>query len=168
MKNQIISILPILTGLLLIQQLYAQSEKTVVVKVNEPKADIQPTMWGIFFEDINFAADGGIYAELVKNRSFEFSNPLMGWKILKSDNAAGLQIHNRGESNAGNPRFAHINLEKGEGSIALINEGFRGMGVKQGVTYNFSVWLRQQEGSTLKLTIELLNAKDIVIGSANI
>lgn len=41
---------------------------------------IQPTMYGIFFEDINFAADGGIYAELIKNRSFEFDEPLTGWK----------------------------------------------------------------------------------------
>lgn len=41
---------------------------------------IQQTMYGIFFEDINFAADGGIYAELIKNRSFEFDEPLTGWK----------------------------------------------------------------------------------------
>lgn len=41
---------------------------------------IQPTMYGIFFEDINFAADGGLYAELIKNRSFEFDEPLTGWK----------------------------------------------------------------------------------------
>lgn len=44
----------------------------LVVNADKPTASIQPTMWGIFFEDINFAADGGLYAELVKNRSFEF------------------------------------------------------------------------------------------------
>ncbi|MEN9686750.1 MAG: hypothetical protein RLZZ28_2536, partial [Bacteroidota bacterium] len=54
-----------------------------VIKLNEPKASISTSMWGIFFEDINLAADGGIYAELVKNRSFEFNNPLMGWKEQK-------------------------------------------------------------------------------------
>ncbi len=58
--------------------LQSQTPTELIVKVNEPIADIQPTMWGIFFEDINFAADGGIYAELVKNRSFEFDEPLMG------------------------------------------------------------------------------------------
>ena len=42
-------------------------------------------MWGVFFEDINFGADGGLYAELVKNRGFEFPDPLMGWiKIITS------------------------------------------------------------------------------------
>src|SRR6188472_1477487 len=60
------------------------AQHVINVKVNEPKADIQPTMWGIFFEDINLGADGGIYAELVKNRSFEFTKPLMGWTIQQS------------------------------------------------------------------------------------
>ena len=54
-------------------------EQIISVDVTKPVAPVQPTMWGIFFEDINFAADGGIYAELVKNRSFEFLKPLMGW-----------------------------------------------------------------------------------------
>ena len=43
---------------------------------------IQPTMYGIFFEDINFAADGGLYAEKICNRSFEYDNPLQGWKTF--------------------------------------------------------------------------------------
>jgi len=64
---------------LFITALHAQ--RTLTVKVNEPKAEIQPTMWGVFFEDINLGADGGIYAELVKNRSFEFFRPLMGWAV---------------------------------------------------------------------------------------
>ncbi|HEX9602065.1 MAG TPA: alpha-L-arabinofuranosidase, partial [Mariniflexile sp.] len=48
-------------------------------------AKIQPTMYGVFFEDINFAADGGLYAEMIKNRSFEFDNPFMGWNQPNSD-----------------------------------------------------------------------------------
>ena len=55
-------------------------QKTLVINTKTTVAPIQSTMWGLFFEDINFAADGGIYAELVKNRSFEFYKPLMGWK----------------------------------------------------------------------------------------
>ncbi len=52
------------------------------IPVNRPGAGIQPTMYGIFIEDINFAADGGLYAELVKNRSFEFpNNRLQGWSV---------------------------------------------------------------------------------------
>ena len=58
---------------------YAQ-DNTVTVQTKKIGAEIQPTMYGIFFEDINFGADGGLYAELVKNRSFEFSpDHYMGW-----------------------------------------------------------------------------------------
>ena len=56
----------------------AQTAATFTVQTDKPTADVSPTMWGIFFEDINLGADGGIYAELIKNRSFEFVKPLMG------------------------------------------------------------------------------------------
>ena len=58
----------------------AQSAKVFDIDVKKETSTIQPNMWGIFFEDINMGADGGIYAELIKNRSFEFYKPLMGWK----------------------------------------------------------------------------------------
>lgn len=52
------------------------------IDLKKSGAPIQSTMYGIFFEDINYAADGGLYAEMVKNRSFEFPNALQGWKIF--------------------------------------------------------------------------------------
>ena len=55
---------------------------TIDVNTSKLGASIQPTMYGIFFEDINFAADGGLYAELIKNRSFEFPDHYMGWKVF--------------------------------------------------------------------------------------
>lgn len=58
--------------------LQAQTNQ-MVVNAKKVGAEIQPTMYGLFFEDINYAADGGLYAELVKNRSFEFPQNLMGW-----------------------------------------------------------------------------------------
>ena len=77
----------------------SQPPKTFIVKVNEPKGDIQPTMWGIFFEDINLGADGGIYAELVKNRSFEFVKPLMGWTVQRKKFVEGnVLVINRKEA----------------------------------------------------------------------
>ena len=56
----------------------------ITVQADRPGAKINPAMWGIFFEDINFGADGGLYAELVKNRAFEFPHALMGWDHTKS------------------------------------------------------------------------------------
>ena len=74
----------ILLSLLAISAAVTISAQTneMKVRVNKPGAQIQPTMYGIFIEDINFAADGGLYAELVKNRSFEFpNNRLQGWTV---------------------------------------------------------------------------------------
>jgi hypothetical protein len=56
------------------------SQRKLTVVADKPIASVAPTMWGVFFEDINFGADGGLYAELVKNRSFEFPTAMMGWR----------------------------------------------------------------------------------------
>jgi len=149
-------------------KVFAQATLPIVVKVNQPKAAIQPTMWGIFFEDINLAADGGIYAELVKNRSFEFAKPWMGWRILKPDTTTGVLIINRSETNPANPRFARITIGEGEASFGLSNEGFRGMGIKKGMVYHFSVMARQLEGSSLKMRIELVNPQGEIIGATKL
>src|SRR4029078_8098999 len=78
----------------------AQSNVPFIVKADQIKGPVQPTMWGIFFEDINLAADGGVYAELVKNRSFEFAAPMMGWKEQKREGGNGsVLVINRGSSN---------------------------------------------------------------------
>jgi alpha-N-arabinofuranosidase len=158
----------IFTGFLFSIPAIAQKNPPVIVAVDKPEAVIQPTMWGIFFEDINFAADGGIYAELVKNRSFEFAKPLMGWKIMKPDTTTGVLIINRSETDPANPRYARITIAPGEPSFGLSNTGFRGMGIKKGMTYHFSVLARQLEGSTLKMRIELINNQGKVIGATGL
>ncbi len=138
--------------------------KTLVVKAGTPVAPIQPTMWGLFFEDINFAADGGLYAELVKNRSFEFYKPLMGWKKIGEENAGQFQLVNRQYEN--NPRFLRIETSQGK-EIGLINEGFRGMGLVANENYAFSLFAHQSEGvSTLK--VELLDSTGLVIGKTDL
>ena len=125
-------------------------------------------MWGIFFEDINFGADGGIYAELVKNRSFEFSMPLMGWTVHQNKfNEGSVLVLNRQEENTANPRFVRITKNDVNDTLSLTNEGFRGMGIKKGLRYDFSVLCRQQTPG-LKLHIELLNAAGNVIGSTTL
>ncbi|MGD0757020.1 MAG: alpha-L-arabinofuranosidase C-terminal domain-containing protein [Bacteroidales bacterium] len=146
----------------------AQTQNIISVNADRPVSSIQPTMWGIFFEDINFASDGGIYAELVKNRSFEFARPLMGWKILKPDTTTGVLIINRSETNPANPRYARIAIAPGEASFGLSNAGFRGMGIKKGKTYHFSVLALRPEGSTLKMRIELVNPQGKMIGAASL
>jgi alpha-L-arabinofuranosidase len=145
----------------------SNAQHILTVKVNEPKADIQPTMWGVFFEDINMGADGGIYAELVKNRSFEFYKPMMGWKVLGKPATEGdFVVLNRSKEDIANPRYLRVTLHNNaKGSIGLNNEGFRGMGIKNGLRYDFSVMYRQKAANA-KMYIELVNEKGENIGGA--
>jgi alpha-L-arabinofuranosidase len=146
---------------------FAQTSPVITIKANEIKAAVQPTMYGIFFEDINFGADGGLYAELVKNRSFEFYRPLMGWREIRPQNSKdAIQFLIRGE-NAPNPRYARFFVRSASG-YGISNEGFRGMGIKKDNQYEFTVLSRSIEGSTITLRIELVDSKNVKIGEETI
>ena len=149
--------------------IYAQPSNLITVKANEIKAEVAPTMWGVFFEDINMGADGGIYAELVKNRSFEFFKPMMSWKVLGKPATEGdFLVMNRQQTNTANPRFLHVTLHNNsKGSIGLNNEGFRGMGIKKDLGYDFSVMYRQSS-PTIKMHVELVDEKGKNIGGITI
>jgi alpha-L-arabinofuranosidase len=142
-----------------------KAQQVMTVKVDQPGAAIQPTMWGVFFEDINLGADGGLYAELVKNRSFEFTKPMMGWKVLGKPATEGdlLVLHRQG--NTANPRFLRITLHHAGDSIGLSNEGFRGMGIKEGEAYDFSL-MYAQSAAHMVMHIGLVDEAGRSIGAA--
>lgn len=151
--------------------LLAQNKAVFTIQADKPTAEVSPNMYGIFFEDINLGADGGLYAELVKNRSFEFFKPLMGWKLTSTKTVQGfymgseITVINRPEKTATNPRYIQVVLDKHtKGSLGLTNEGFRGMGIKKDLRYDFSV-LYHQKTATAKMHLELVNEKGEVIGS---
>ncbi len=155
--------------LVLCLKLGAQN-RTITVKVTEPAADIQPYMYGVFFEDINLGADGGIYAELIKNRSFEFIKPLMGWKVdQKPFREGAVMVINRQEAaHRSNPRFLRVKLDKTpEDALVMTNEGFRGIGIKQGLRYDFSFMYRTA-ATGIKLHINLLGASGAKIGGTTV
>lgn len=147
----------------------AQSAKTYIIKADSIQAHVQPTMYGIFFEDINMAADGGLYAELVKNRSFEFIPNLMGWtKVQKNGGDGSIEVVNRAKERPENPHFITLSVNSNKGYYGLSNEGFRGMGIKKGETYIFSVIARQHTGSKTSLYIQLADAEGKILGSAQL
>ena len=141
------------------------AQKTLEVDLSKKGAAISPSMWGVFFEDINFGADGGLYAELVKNRSFEFSKPWMGWQKIEKPFIEGqFQIKNQ-PNRPSNPRYLSVQLNNPKkGDLGIVNEGFRGMGLKKDLTYDFSAFYRVKSGS-VKIYAELLNEKGEVIGA---
>lgn len=139
------------------------------IAADKVKAQISPNMYGIFFEDINLAADGGVYAELVKNRSFEFNMPLMGWDEQKKDGGDGrVEVINRAIDKPENAHFIKVYIDSAGGSFGLSNEGFRGMGIKEGEEYSFSVMAKQEGDQNVKLNIELHGDNNAVIGKAEL
>lgn len=152
--------------LLFPETLHAQTFKTIKINIDKSIAKVQPNMWGVFFEDINFGADGGIYAELIKNRSFEFAKPLMGWTIQRTKaNEGEILVVNRKEENTTNPRYVQINTEKG--NFGLSNEGFKGIGVKKGLRYDFSIMYRQLAAG-IKLRLQLISSDNKIIGEGSL
>ena len=136
--------------------LHAQTNE-LVIQTKKTGAEIQPTMYGLFFEDINYAADGGLYAELVKNRSFEFPQHLMGWNTYGK-----VSLMDDGPFER-NPHYVRLS-DPGHGHkhTGLDNEGFFGIGVKKGEEYRFSVWARLPQGGTKEtLRIELVDTKSM-------
>ena len=115
--------------------LTATGQMTMEVNTKKLGAPIQSTMYGIFFEDINYAADGGLYGELVKNRSFEFPQSLMGWQAF-----GRVEVKDDGPFE----RCPHYVMLSAPGHndrrTGLVNEGYFGIGVEKGEQYRFSVW----------------------------
>lgn len=129
-----------------------------VVNANKIGAEIQPTMYGIFFEDINFGADGGLYAEMIENRSFEFPDHLMGWNSF-----GNVSIHHDQPAFDKNPHYASLNYAGHEHKLTgLENHGFFGMGLKKGMRYDFSAYMRAK-GSSATLRIELIGSDNNII-----
>jgi len=146
----------------------ACASPTITIDASSPGEAISPTMYGIFFEDINFAADGGIYAELVKNRSFEFDKPLRGWTVLKDDGIDVRTLPMRDTDNPRNPRYLRIQVDKQGPGVGLQNEGFRGMGVKEGVPSRFSIQARQIDGDIPAIRVELVQSNGTVLASGKV
>ena len=129
----------------------ATAQNVLDVNTKKTGAPIQSTMYGIFFEDINYAADGGLYGELVKNRSFEFPDHLMGWQAFGK-----YDVEDDGPFER-NPHYVVLkDPEHKERRTGLVNEGFFGIGVKKGEKYRFSVWAKAPEGKA-SLRIQLID-----------
>ena len=139
----------------------ASAQRQLTVKANKPGAVIQPTMYGIFFEDINFGADGGLYAEMVENRSFEFPDRVMGWNVF-----GNVQVSDAKPAFDRNPHYVVLgdsgHIEKRTG---LENRGFFGMGFKKGLRYDFSVYARLHDAGSkpARIRIELVDSRNGII-----
>ena len=145
-------------------QLITAQTHNISVDVKKPGSPIQKTMYGIFFEDINYGADGGLYAEMVKNRSFEFPQSLLGWTTF-----GNVEVKNDGPF-ANNPHYVRLSYPgHDEKRTGMDNEGFFGFGLKKDADYRFSVWARAAAGNaTESIRIEFIDPTSTILSSQNI
>ena len=141
----------------------------VIIQADQPKA-ISPDLFGIFFEDLNYAADGGLYAELIQNRSFEYSsadyadwNFLTGWELIQQGGKCFIALGTEAPVHPNNPHYLVLNIE---GDIGLRNGGFDGIVLKAGETYSVSLFARALGGEIGALTVRLESRMGEVVGEA--
>lgn len=145
---------------------FAQSP-SITVRFDKPGAEIPSSLFGVFFEDINFGADGGLYPERVKNRSFEFPEPLMGWKqIARGDTKGSLYVYDRGSvKDLANSHYLRIKVDTPGKGFGVTNEGFRGIGVEKGAEYRFSIQARRLAGEPV-MRVEIEDGNGRILGQA--
>ena len=139
------------------------AQNNFVIDVKNVGAEIQPEMYGVFFEDINFGADGGLYAELIKNRSFEFEHPFLGWTPF-----GDVKVQQESPCFDKNPNYVRFNEKGLRTGTGLENKGFTGIGFHQYDEYLFSFYARSISNDENKFKVELLNAGNAAIGTSEI
>lgn len=149
---------------------------SVTVQVDKPGAQMNLWQNGIFFEDINFAGDGGLYPQRIKNGSFEFEDPMMGWRrpaIVSGGAVGGFGVVSDKPLHANNTHFLRVLIEQPGNGLPLSNEGFRaspnnennrgnpgGIGVTQGAKFTFSVYARSNATQPMSVTAEVFGANN--------
>ncbi len=173
-KNYFYTFIGILVLLACSQNKSSQPVKfnSIQIEAGKPLVPIQPTMYGIFFEDINSGADGGLYAELIKNRSFEFEYPWMGWQHLpvaetRFNTGNELTIMNNAKNSENNLKYVRIDKRDESNDFGMSNEGFDGIGFKKDASYDFSFWAKSNQG-LIKLRAELRDTSGNLYGHTEI
>jgi len=133
-----------------------EPENKIVIDVSKQEHKISPMLFGVFFEDINSAADGGLYAELIKNRSFEFKNSLDAWVQVKKGNGAGsIKAEKTSPLNENNATYLQITVEEAGDGYGAANLGYGGIALQEGATYDFSIYARSVTEDIKELDIVL-------------
>lgn len=154
----------------------SKPEPTATISIDATRGKkISDHLFGIFFEDLNYAADGGLYAELIQNRSFEYApadrkgwNPLTAWEYTTDGFGYGtISIETTTPLNGNNPHYVVLNVEdEGQQGVGLTNSGFDGIVIRSGEKYDFSAFIRPLSGQSIPFEIKLQNSKGDICGKA--
>ncbi|NLY42535.1 MAG: hypothetical protein GX066_00870, partial [Clostridiaceae bacterium] len=143
---------------------------TMNVDAANPGINISQTLYGMFYEDINYAADGGLYAELVQNRSFEYYavnkysggslHPLTAWSGI---GPVTLSVKDEQPLNSNNTKYLEMEITAPDTVAGVANSGFDGIAIKEGAGYDFSFWARRDGNFSEPFTISLQNSNGSVV-----
>ena len=142
----------------------------MTVQVSQPGIRVSPRLWGIFFEEVNMAGQGGLYAQLIKNGTFKWidnQNHPAGWTLTTAaGGSASLWVDSNHALNKFNPIAARLTVRYGSrhGAVQLVNSGYWGMNFKKGRYYKLSFYARKSPGMGGNVTAELLGAHGAVLG----
>jgi hypothetical protein len=136
---------------------HAQATATVTIQAGQPGAVISSNLFGIFFEEINSAGEGGIYAELIRNRSFEDStNSLPYWSLVKSGTTSGeIALDSSLPMSATNRQSLALTMTGGSGTVGAANGGWFGVPVTKGAKYNLEFYSRHAGNFSGNVTVSL-------------
>jgi alpha-L-arabinofuranosidase len=156
----------IATALAVIAAQTLVSGATIEVQADKPAHKISPTLWGIFFEDINCSADGGVYAELVRNRSLENSDKPEFWSLATTGAGKGaISVSTENPMNPDplatrNRRSLKLEITSAtkNDSVGAANEGYWGIALRDGAKYNLSFYARASSDFSGPLTVSLQGA----------
>lgn len=128
--------------------LTTRSQTIYTVNTKQIKAPVPSTLWGLFFEDINRGADGGLYAEMVENRSFDFPDPMTGWSTWPSQRLRDgiFVVTNQSASNMTDPKYMSVTLRASD-TVGLISEGYGGMAFTKDIPYTLTLRYRVRSGN---------------------
>jgi alpha-L-arabinofuranosidase len=139
---------------------HAQPTATVTIDTARPGPAISSNLFGIFFEEINSAGEGGIYAELIRNRSFEdSSNSLPHWSLVKSGTASGkIALDTSTPMSALNRQSLSLTMDGGTGSVGAANDAWFGVPITKGAAYHLEFYARCAENFNGGLSVSIESA----------
>ena len=142
------------------------AQGTITLDFGRPGHAVSPLLWGIFFEDINLSADGGLYPELVRNRSFEDSDKPEYWTFASPDGGGSTAtIDSSRPLNTFNLHSLRVNMD---GTFTLENKGYWGMNIVAGETYQLKLAARVENGFSRPLTVKILSSTGAELASGQI
>lgn len=184
LKNKCTSAIFKILTILAISIFVFKTADTLKAQTLQGGKKISPDLFGLFFEDINYSADGGLYAELIQNRSFEY-NPaerrewhnLSYWEYISPGYSYGrISVETKAPVHPNNPHYVVLDIEhvgnyeqyKGESGVGLKNPGFDGIVIRNGEKYSFSMFANLLSDEPLDLLVSLQNRKGEVFAKSTV